>query len=83
MKHVASVCCAVVLGVSVVAGLSAQQGPGPRKVMQIIREEIKPARATAHGRAEEAYVRAFRANKAPVYYVGLRSVTGPTEAWFI
>ena len=34
-------------------------------------------------RAEEAYVRAFRSNKAPVYYVGLRSVTGPTEAWFI
>ena len=47
MKHVASVCCAVALGVSLVAVTGAQQGPGPRKVMQIIREEVKPARATA------------------------------------
>ena len=83
MKHVASVCCTVALGMSLVAVTGAQQGPGPRKVMQIIREEVKPARATAHGRAEEAYVRAFRSSKTAVYYVGLRSVTGPTEAWFI
>jgi hypothetical protein len=83
MKYVASFCCAIALGVSLVAVTSAQQGPGPRKVMQIIREEIKAARSTAHGRAEQAYVRAFRAAKAPVYYVGLRSVTGPTEAWFL
>jgi hypothetical protein len=83
MKYVASFCCAIALGVSPVAVTSAQQGPGPRKVMQIIREEIKAARSTAHGRAEQAYVRAFRAAKAPVYYVGLRSVTGPTEAWFL
>jgi hypothetical protein len=83
MKYVASFCCPIALGVSLVAVTSAQQGPGPRKVMQIIREEIKAARSTAHGRAEQAYVRAFRAAKAPVYYVGLRSVTGPTEAWFL
>jgi hypothetical protein len=83
MKHVASFCCTVALGVSLVAVPHAQQGPGPRKVMQIIREEIKAARGAPHAKAEEAYVRAFRANKAPVYYVGLRSVTGPTEAWFL
>jgi hypothetical protein len=83
MKQVASVCCAVALGVSFVAVPRAQQGPGPRKVLQIIREEIKPGRNASHGRAEEAYVRAFRMNKAPVYYVGMRAVTGPTEAWFV
>ena len=83
MNHVASVCCTVALGVTLVAVPNAQQGPGPRKVMQIIREEIKAARGAPHGRAEEAYVRAFRAAKTPVYYVGLRSVTGPTEAWFV
>jgi hypothetical protein len=83
MKHLNSLCCAVALGVSLVAVTSAQRGPGPSKVMQIIREEIKAARGTPHGRAEEAYVRAIRAAKAPVYYVGLRSVTGPTEAWFL
>src|SRR5262245_61208128 len=83
MKHVVSVCCAIALGVSLGAVTRAQQGPGPRKVMQIICEEIKAARSAAHGRAEVAYVRAFRGAKAPVYYVGLRSMTGPTEAWFV
>ena len=83
MKHLASLCCALALGISLVAVTHAQQGPGPRKVMQILREEIKAARATPHAKAEEAYVRAFRSAKAPVYYVGLRSVTGPTEAWFV
>jgi hypothetical protein len=83
MRHLTSLCCAVALGVSLVAVTSAEQGPGPRKVMQIIREEIKAARGAPHGRAEEGYVRAIRAAKAPVYYVGLRSVTGPTEAWFL
>lgn len=83
MRHLAALGVAVVLGMSLVAVPRAQQGPGPRKVMQIIREEIKPARTTAHGRAEEAYVRAFRSTKTPVYYVGLRAVTGPTEAWFM
>jgi hypothetical protein len=83
MRHLTSLCCAVAIGISLVAVTSAQQGPGPRKVMQIIREEIKAARGAPHGRAEEAYVRAIRAAKAAVYYVGLRSVTGPTEAWFV
>jgi hypothetical protein len=82
MKHLAPL-GVVVVGISLIAVPRAQEGPGPRKVMQIIREEIKPARATAHGRAEEAYVRAFRSTKTPVYYVGLRAVTGPTEAWFM
>ena len=83
MKHLAPLGIVVVVGMSLIAVPRAQEGPGPRKVMQIIREEIKPARATAHGRAEEAYVRAFRSTKTPVYYVGLRAVTGPTEAWFM
>jgi hypothetical protein len=83
MRRLIPIGVVVALGMSLVAPARAQQGPGPRKVMQIIREEIKPARATAHGRAEEAYVRAFRSTKTPVYYVGLRAVTGPTEAWFM
>jgi hypothetical protein len=68
---------------AVTPAAAQEQGPGPRKVLHIIREEIKPARGAAHERAEEAYARAFRAAKLPVYYVGLRSLTGPPEAWFI
>jgi hypothetical protein len=83
MKHVTSVLCGLALALSVAPATRAAEGPGPRKVMYVIREEIKPARAAAHARAEEAYVRAFRTAKAPVYYVGLRAITGPTEAWFL
>jgi hypothetical protein len=66
-----------------VPAAAQEQGPGPRKVLYVIREVIKPARTAAHGRAEEAYVNAFRAAKAPVYYVGLKSLTGAPEAWFM
>jgi hypothetical protein len=58
------------------------EGPGPSKVIRIVREEIKPARSAAHARAEEAYVRAGMASKLPAYWVGMDSLTGPSEAWF-
>lgn len=82
MNYVSVLVTAVAV-VSMVPPALAQQEPGPSKVLSIIREEIKPARGAAHARAEEAYGRAFRAAKAPVYYVGLRSLTGPNEAWFV
>lgn len=61
----------------------AQDGPGPSKVLRIVREEIKPARSAAHAKAEEAYVRAGIASKMPAYWVGMHSISGPTEAWFL
>jgi hypothetical protein len=65
------------------AGLSLHaEGPGPSKVIRIVREEIKPARSAAHARAEEAYVRAGMASKLPAYWVGANAITGPSEAWF-
>ena len=68
---------------AVVPAAAQDQGTGPGKVMVILREEIKPARIAAHERAESAYPRAFRAAKVPVYYVGMRTLTGSPEAWFI
>jgi hypothetical protein len=61
----------------------AEDGPGPAKVLRIVREEIKPARDAAHARAEEAYVRAAIASKIPAYWVGMHSISGPSEAWFL
>jgi hypothetical protein len=58
------------------------EGPGPSKVLRIVREEIKPARGAAHARAEEAYVRAGASSKLPAYWIGLSAITGPSEAWF-
>jgi hypothetical protein len=68
---------------SVAPVVRAQDGPGPAKVLRIVREEIKPARGAAHAKAEEAYVRAGVASKLPAYWIGMSAITGPSEAWFI
>lgn len=81
MKHVTCLLGAIVLVVA--AAPARAQGPGPAKVIRIVREEIKPGRGAAHARAEEAYVRAGVASKLPVYWVGMSTITGPTEAWFL
>lgn len=82
MKHALALVTAVVALVWLAPPVLTQ-GPGPRKVLQILKEEIKPGRTTAHIRAEEAYVRALRGAKSPVYYLGLRTLSGGNEAWFV
>jgi hypothetical protein len=54
----------------------------PAKVLQIIREEIKAGRATAHEKYEAGYVRAYRAAKRTPY-LAMSTLSGPSEAWFI
>lgn len=66
------------------AGAWAQDDsmPGPPKVAQIIREEIKPGRDQAHVMNETAWTEAFRkAHFSPG--LGIVSVTGPSEVWFL
>ena len=82
MKRVMCLLGALVLVCAVGPSVLAE-GPGPAKVLRIVREEIKPARGAAHARAEEAYVRAGMASKMPAYWVGMDSLTGPSEAWFL
>jgi hypothetical protein len=75
------------LGIAVLAARvpsSAQDlaPEAPAKILQIIREEIKAGRATAHEKFESGYVKAYRAAKrAP--YLAMSTLTGPNEAWFI
>jgi hypothetical protein len=81
MRHLTCL-VGVVAVVSTATPVLAQDGPGPAKVLRIVREEIKPARGAAHAKAEEAYVRAGIASKLPAYWVGMNAITGPSEAWF-
>jgi len=75
------------LGIAVLCGgrpASAQDlaPEAPAKILQVIREEIKAGRATAHERFESGYVKAYKAAKrAP--YLAMSTLTGPSEAWFI
>ncbi len=54
----------------------------PRRIIKIIREEIKPGREAAHEAVETGYVRALSKTKYP-NYMALTTLTGPSEAWFI
>ena len=75
------------LGLALLAGwkpaIAQDLAPeAPAKVLQIIREEIKAGRATAHEKYEAGYVKAYKAAKrAP--YLAMSALTGPSEAWFI
>jgi hypothetical protein len=53
------------------------------KMITIWREEVKPGRAAAHAKNEAGYVAAFEKAKDPYHYLGLVSITGPSEAWYI
>lgn len=76
-----------VLAISLILGpvaLAQSDMPaGPPKMLRIYREEIKPGKATSHERVEAGYVRAFNRAKSPGHYLAVRSISGPSEAWFL
>src|SRR5438105_10962963 len=61
----------------------AQMPPGPPKVLQIYREEIKPGKNAAHEVVEAGWPRAFTKVNWPTNYLGVVAITGPSEAWFL
>jgi hypothetical protein len=62
-------------------GLIQAQTPEPQ-LLRIVREDVKSGKGAEHGRIEAAYARAF--SKAGfANYIGMESVTGPNQAWFL
>ncbi|HSB62915.1 MAG TPA: hypothetical protein VLJ18_02070 [Thermoanaerobaculia bacterium] len=57
--------------------------PGPPKVLQIFREEVKAGKGAAHLKIEKGFVAAFARANWPTHYLALTTITGPTEAWFL
>ena len=56
--------------------------PAPN-VLQIFREVVKPGRNATHEKVEMGWPKAFRNSKNPSHYIGMVSITGPSEAWFV
>jgi hypothetical protein len=55
----------------------------PPKVLQVIREFVKPGKAgAAHEKAESAFVQAFARAKSPTHYFAATSVSGRPRALF-
>jgi hypothetical protein len=53
------------------------------KLITIIREEVKTGRNAEHSKHEAGWPAAFEKAKSSDYYIGISSLTGPNEAWFI
>jgi hypothetical protein len=56
---------------------------GPPAVIRVYVEQVKPGRNAAHIRAESAYARTFAKANYPSYYIGLDSMSGNNESWFV
>jgi hypothetical protein len=69
---------------SAVLQIYAQENQVPvHKVFRIRREAVKPGHASAHQRHETAVPAALRKAGSTAHYMGMSSLTGPSEVWFI
>jgi hypothetical protein len=55
----------------------------PPDVLVIFREEVKPGRASSHEKLEADFAKAYSHSTWGNHYLGLTSVSGPPEAWFL
>jgi hypothetical protein len=63
--------------------LPAQDATQPPKVLLIVREDIKEGKGGAHEQSESRFMRAAAAAKFPANILGLNSITGTAQAWFL
>ena len=66
-----------------VAQSSLAQEMPPPKVLQIIREQVKPGKTSAHEKVELGWPRAYAKANWPSGWIGMTSLTGAPEAWFV
>lgn len=60
-----------------------QQPPPPPNLLVIYREEVKPGKGAAHETNEKAWAGAYTKTQAPITWLGMTSLSGPSEAWFL
>ena len=66
------------------ASMLAQDLPTTQpRLLTIYREEVKVGREAEHAKIEAGWPAAYERAKSPDYYLGMVSVTGPSEAWFL
>jgi hypothetical protein len=75
-------------GLCMVPAVSTRaQGPqaadAPPAVLRIIREEVKPGREWAHEAIETNWNAAYARAKLPISILGMTSMSGPGEAWWL
>lgn len=78
----AAVLTAFALG-SATSALSQGLPKSQPKLLNIVRETVKPGRAAEHSKHEAGWPAAYEKAKSPDYYIAMTSMTGPTEAWYV
>jgi hypothetical protein len=86
----ATACFIVLLGSSALftepAGAqtpAASDENAPPALLQIEREEVRPGRGGAHAVNEAAWAAAYAKAQSPVTWLGMTTVSGANEAWFL
>lgn len=63
---------------------SADQAPAaPPKYLNMVHQELKPGRSGAYAELETAIARIYSRENIPVFWVGLESITGPSEVLYL
>lgn len=87
IRRIGRVC--VLAGLVLVAPMAmvaeAQQAASPWTPAKLLiyREEVKPGHGAAHAANEAEWAAAFRKANAPTHWVGMTTMMGPSEAWFL
>ena len=89
MKHVLPVCALLGFALVNASPLAAQTTPtskdpnDPPNLLAIYREEVRPGKGAAHTANEQAWAAAFTKGQAPIQWLAMTTLAGPSEAWFL
>jgi hypothetical protein len=77
-------CCSAVLVIPGGAQTPSPVDEGtPPALLQIEREEVRPGKGAAHAANEAAWAAAYLKAQSPVQWLGMTTMSGPSEAWFL
>jgi len=83
MKRTLQVLTQAALLCSATLSLAAQTAADPPAVLRIFREYIKEGKGSAHRNNENAFMLEAAVQKYPANIIGMTTVTGGSEAWFL
>jgi hypothetical protein len=89
MKSLIPACALLGFTLMDVSSAGAQATPTPKEpntppnLLVIYREEVRPGKMAAHLANEQAWAAAFTKSQAPIRWLGMTTIAGPNEAWFL
>jgi|WetSurMetagenome_2_1015567.scaffolds.fasta_scaffold123854_2 hypothetical protein len=83
MSKLATTLASIVCTTAATAALAQTLPASQPNYLQIVREEIRVGHAADHLKVEAGWPAAYEQAKGPYMYIGLASMTGRGEAWFV